>query len=650
MAYKSVMVPTVLAKYGDQAQYRETMMLLVKEEEDYEQQVMKEEKEEEMKVNWLSGGGQRFVIRSDLDLGVGDGVLLTHPIAMWEGQGQVIEVVEDYEGKKVTVSLSGDARPAMAHTTGFRLGRVYNPAVMKRKMSALMRLTTDPSIPEFLVDMVVRGKVTAIPASGFTFDLDVCRQERSELRLPSLNVPQAHAVSQAVRARFSLIHGPPGTGKTSTTAYIVHLVVGEGQRGLVVAPSNVAADELAKKIQQTGRSVVRVMSRRKQGVARADDQPPTLHLLLGSKPSCEELASLETRLGQLDKTRYKELLSQKEQEILAVADVIVTTVIGAGDSRLADIQFEAVVIDEAGMVTEPQCLVTLARPAKFYLMVGDHKQLGPVVKCEAANQAGLGQSLFLRLVLLGLRPHRLEVQYRMAPEIALLPSKLYYDGFVQDAVKVEERLLPEELSWLKPTMMYHVAGVEKVTGTSFANEEEIVVIEHILDRLLKAQVEPSQIGIITPYSLQKKFLRRYLENSGGCIPATYNAITIGPVEAFQGSEREYIIVSVTRSGSGNLGFLADSRRLTVMLTRARRSLILVGNTTMLAKHVTWGPVLDHYRQLGRLVTGDLQDLEVSHEADGVVAYLSAASGGPRWSIERQLREATANVAKKVRVD
>ena len=648
MAEKSI----VLARYKDPAQYRKTFMGLTKEDGDYERQVVQEEVEKDLQVTWNSFGSKLTVI-SGLHLGVGDDVLLTHPASMWERRGKVEKVEDSLRGRKFTLSVAGVTGWGVTdHNSGFQLAGVYNTVVLKRKMAALMAFTTDSQIPSFMVDLLVRGNVDAIPATKFPIPL-TASDNLCAPGVPVLNPPQAHAVRRAVGFRLSLIHGPPGTGKTNTTVHIVHLLHSHGLRKfLVVAPSNAASDQLAAKISLTKLNVVRVMSKKRQDVATTE-MAQSLHRLMESVKSSPELSQLQDeqrqggRLTKEKAARLVTLLREKELSILSDADVIVTTVIGSGSSRLSSIQFDVVVVDEAGMLTEPDVLVPLARPAQFYLLVGDHAQLGPTVKCKAVQEAGLGQSLFLRLVLLGLRAHRLELQYRMSPEIAALPNKLYYQGFVKDAITAEDRVMPGDLHWLKPTMMYHVVGTEEVIGTSIANDAEVESVEKILTRLIEAGVSPSDIGVISPYSLQQRRLREFLDNSGKLRAEKYG-VTIGPVEAFQGAERDFIIVSVTRSNNdGHLGFLSDSRRLTVALTRAKKSLIVVANTVLLAQNEAWAPVVDHYRKRDRLMKGPLDSLEVSTEADGVVAYVPNVTGGPSWSIERQLKD---EKSKKQRVE
>ena len=255
--------------------------------------------------------------------------------------------------------------------------------------------------------------------------------------------------------------------------------------------------------------------------------------------------------------------------------------------------------------------------AKQLILVGDHCQLGPVVMCKKAATGGLSQSLFERLVVLGIRPFRLEVQYRMHPVLSKFPSNFFYEGALQNGVNADDRKLPIEFPWPQPDkpMMFHVAaGQEEIagSGTSFLNRTEAANVEKIVTKFLKSGIKPEQIGVVTPYEGQRSFLVQYLQYQGSLHAKMYQDIEIASVDAFQGREKDIIIISCVRSNEHQgIGFLADPRRLNVALTRAKYAVIVVGNPKVLSRHALWNHLLHHYKENHCLVEGPLTNLKES---------------------------------------
>ena len=265
--------------------------------------------------------------------------------------------------------------------------------------------------------------------------------------LPALNHSQAAAVRAVVREPLALIQGPPGTGKTVTSAAIVyHMAKQNLGQVLVAAPSNIAVDQLTEKIHATGLKVVRLMAKSREAEASSVDHL-SLHVMLKAVDAPEvaelrKLQQLKDETGELtpaDEKRFRRLRAQAERVLLKAADVVCTTCVGAGDPRLAGLRFRQVLVDEATQATEAEALVPLVLGAKQLVMVGDHQQLGPVVMCKHAQKAGLSQSLYERLIALGLRPIRLEVQYRCHPALSEFPSNMFYEGQLQNGVSEAER-------------------------------------------------------------------------------------------------------------------------------------------------------------------------------------------------------------------
>ncbi|XP_073704576.1 regulator of nonsense transcripts 1-like [Garra rufa] len=392
---------------------------------------------------------------------------------------------------------------------------------------------------------------------------------------------------------------------------------------LVCAPSNIAVDQLTEKIHQTGLKVVRLCAKSREAI----DSPVSFLALhnqirnMDSMPELQKLQQLKDETGELsssDEKRYRALKRTAERELLMNADVICCTCVGAGDPRLAKMQFRSILIDESTQATEPECMVPVVLGAKQLILVGDHCQLGPVVMCKKAAKAGLSQSLFERLVVLGIRPIRLQVQYRMHPALSAFPSNIFYEGSLQNGVTAADRIKKGfDFQWPqpdKPMFFYVTQGQEEIasSGTSYLNRTEAANVEKITTRLLKAGAKPDQIGIITPYEGQRSYLVQYMQFSGSLHTKLYQEVEIASVDAFQGREKDFIILSCVRANEHQgIGFLNDPRRLNVALTRARYGVIIVGNPKALSKQPLWNHLLNYYKEQKVLVEGPLNNLRES---------------------------------------
>ena len=275
-------------------------------------------------------------------------------------------------------------------------------------------------------------------------------------------------------------------------------------------------------------------------------------------------------------------------------------------------------IDESTQATEPECLVPIVRGAKQCVLVGDHCQLGPVVMCKAAAQAGLDRSLFERLILLGIRPIRLQVQYRMHPCLSLFPSTTFYEGSLQNGVTTAQRIHPSvQFPWPdpeNPMIFLATTGHEEISssGTSYLNRIEATAVEKVLTTFLNSGATPSQLGVITPYEGQRSYIVTHMTRSGSLRKSFYESIEVASVDAFQGREKDYIVMSCVRSSeSQGIGFLNDPRRLNVALTRAKYGVVIIGNPRALNRSSLWHNLLVHFKQRDVLVEGPIANLQPS---------------------------------------
>ncbi|XP_010919834.1 regulator of nonsense transcripts 1 homolog [Elaeis guineensis] len=619
----------VALKYEDAYQYQNVFAPLIKLEADYDKMMKESQSKDNVTVRWDIGLNKKriayFVFPkedNELRLVPGDELRLrysgdaAHPA--WQSVGHVIKLTAQEE---VALELRANQGVPVDVNHGFSVDFVWKSTSFDRMQGALKTFAVDEtSVSGYIYHHLL----------GHEVELQIVRNTLPRRfgapGLPELNASQVFAVKSVLQKPISLIQGPPGTGKTVTSAAIVYHMAKQGQgQVLVCAPSNVAVDQLAEKISSTGLKVVRLCAKSREAV-----MSPVEHLTLhyqvrhldtSEKSELHKLQQLKDEQGELsssDEKKFKALKRATEREILQNADVICCTCVGAGDPRLSNFRFRQVLIDESTQATEPECLIPLVLGVKQVVLVGDHCQLGPVIMCKKAARAGLAQSLFERLVLLGLKPFRLQVQYRMHPSLSEFPSNSFYEGTLQNGVTINERQSSGiDFPWPvpnRPMFFYVQMGQEEISasGTSYLNRTEAANVEKIVTSFLRSGVIPSQIGVITPYEGQRAYIVNHMSRNGALRQQLYKEIEVASVDSFQGREKDYIILSCVRSNEHQgIGFLNDPRRLNVALTRARYGIVILGNPKVLSKQPLWNSLLTHYKEHECLVEGPLNNLKQS---------------------------------------
>jgi regulator of nonsense transcripts 1 len=621
----------VLLQYDDAYQYQNIMGPLVKMEADYDRKMTEAQTQDDVVVRWDVGLNQQrlawFVLPKyelgEVRLAVGDELRLKYRGELrkhWEGEGHVIKIPNSHSDEVAIELKHGNDAPIQC-THNFSVDFVWKSTSFDRMQLALKTFAIDETCLSGFIYHRLLGHDVPLPET---------KSNTSSIKkftapgLPELNYTQAYAVKSVLQQPLSLIQGPPGTGKTVTSATLVYYFSKmNAGKALVCAPSNVAVDHLTERIHQTGLKVVRLTAKSREEL----DSPIsflTLHEQVRNsdlQPALSKLEQLKQEQGELSSADHKKYITLKhkvEKEILGAADVICCTCVGAGDKRLSKLRFRSVLIDESTQATEPECLIPLVLGAKQVVLVGDHQQLGPVVMNKKAAQAGFTQSLFERLILLGIRPIRLQVQYRMHPCLSDFPSNMFYEGSLQNGVTAAERLRSEvEFPWPVPQMpmfFYACYGQEEISssGTSYLNRTEATNCEKVVTRFLKSGIQPHQIGVITPYEGQRSFVVNYMQFNGALKKDLYKEIEVASVDAFQGREKDYIILSCVRSNEHQgIGFLSDPRRLNVALTRAKYGLVVLGNPKVLSRHGLWHHLLTFFKEKGLLVEGPLNHLKSS---------------------------------------
>ncbi|SCV01458.1 LAME_0G16336g1_1 [Lachancea meyersii CBS 8951] len=620
-------VPHVLMRYADAYQYQRSFAPLVKIEADYDKHLKESQALEHISVSWTLALNNRHLASfalstfesNGLKVAVGDEMILRysgvqHP--EWEGRGYIVRLPNSFQDQLTLELKPNKSLPPTHLNTGFTAEFVWKGTSYDRMQEAMKKFAVvKKSVSGFLY-----YKILGHDVPDLEFDVEMPAQF-SIPHFTQLNVSQANAIRHVLQRPLSLIQGPPGTGKTVTSATIVyHLSKLHKERILVCAPSNVAVDHLAAKLRDLGLKVVRLTAKSREDVESSVSNLGLHNLVSRSaKGELKKLLKLKEDVGELSSTDTKKFVKQvrkSELEILRKADVVCCTCVGAGDKRL-EAKFRTVLIDESTQASEPECLIPIVKGAKQVILVGDHQQLGPVILDRKAADAGLKQSLFERLISLGHVPIRLEVQYRMNPHLSEFPSNMFYEGSLQNGVTIEQRTVdnstfPWPIHGL-PMMFWSNYGREEISGngTSYLNRIEAMNCERVITKLFRDGVKPDQIGVITPYEGQRAYIVQYMQMSGSMDKDLYMNVEVASVDAFQGREKDYIILSCVRANEQQaIGFLSDPRRLNVALTRSKYGLVILGNPRSLSRNSLWSHLLVYFRQKGCLVEGALDNLQL----------------------------------------
>mmetsp|Transcript_50845 Transcript_50845/g.135731 ORF Transcript_50845/g.135731 Transcript_50845/m.135731 type:complete len:1079 (-) Transcript_50845:507-3743(-) len=633
----------VMLRYEDAYQYQHVFAPLVKMEADYDKKVKESQTQDNVVVRWDVGLNKKRIAffhftkeDNEARLVPGDELRLRLNSSAysnmggeneqgWSAVGHVSKITPNEE---VALELRGPQQVGPWDINhGFTVEFVWKSTSFDRMQAAMRTFAVDDTS----VSGYLYHKLLGHDVEPQTIRSTLPRHFTAP-NLPQLNHSQVYAVRKALQNPLCLIQGPPGTGKTVTSATIVYHLTRQNQgQVLVCAPSNIAVDQLAEKLHKTGLKVVRLSAKSREAVASTVDfltlHHQVRHLDTPDHQELQKLLALKDELGELshmDEKKFKQSQNATERELLQAADVICTTCVGAGDPRLSNFRFKQVLVDESTQAAEPECLIPITMGAKQIVLVGDHCQLGPVIMCKKAAKAGLHQSLFERLIFLGIRPVRLEVQYRMHPCLSEFPSQSFYDGSLQNGVTLNDRLYAGiDFPWPRPDMpmfFYNSTGGEEISAssTSYLNRTEASNIEKLATYFLKAGVKPHQIGVITPYEGQRAHICSVFQRQTGFSHKAYEEIEVASVDSFQGREKDFILLSCVRSNQNQgIGFLNDPRRLNVALTRAKYGLVVCGNAKVLGKQLRaqpslWVNLLCHFKKYELVVEGALSNLRQCH--------------------------------------
>lgn len=451
------------------------------------------------------------------------------------------------------------------------------------------------------------------PASTFSFH---------PLRFPWLNATQEEAVNKVLHAKdVAIVHGPPGTGKTTTLVEAVYETLHRENQVLVCAQSNMAVDWISEKLVDRGVSVLRIGNPSRVNdkmlsftYERRFESHPDYPQLWSIRKAIRELYARSRKGAEREAVRQKinslkdratELEIRINESLFSEARVIACTLVGSANRLLTGQKFGTLFIDEAAQALEAACWIPI-RKADRVILAGDHCQLPPTVKAPEALRAGLGHTLMQTIVKS--KPDTvslLKLQYRMNDEIMRFSSERFYGGMLQSAPEVKYRSI---LDFDTPIEWINTEGLdcnEEFIGENYGRinkSEAELSIEQLKgyitkigrERFLDERID---VGMISPYKAQVQYLRRLVRNDAFFKPYR-QAITINTVDGFQGQERDVILISLVRANEeGQIGFLNDLRRMNVAITRARMKLIILGDASTLTRHAFYKKLYTYIESL-----------------------------------------------------
>ena len=455
-----------------------------------------------------------------------------------------------------------------------------------------------------------------LKAETFTF---------APMHFPYLNPTQEEAVNRVLWAKdVAVVHGPPGTGKTTTLVEAIYETLRRENQVLVCAQSNMAVDWISEKLVDRGINVLRIGNPTRVNdkmlsftYERRFEAHPDYEMLWSIRKAIRELRAHRKRgeekyhqkLERL-KERATELEVRINAQLFGEARVIACTLVGSANHLLEGQKFGTLFIDEAAQALEAACWIPIRRVSRVVL-AGDHCQLPPTVKSIAALKGGLGKTLMERIV--ENKPEvvtLLKMQYRMNEEIMRFSSDWFYGNMVESAPEVKYRSILDfdiPMTWID-TNQFSVDGLrftEEFVGESFGRinkaeaELTLLVLEEYFKKIGKQRIldERLDVGIISPYRAQVQYLRRQIKKKEWAKPYR-QLISVNTVDGFQGQERDIILISLVRANDdGQIGFLRDLRRMNVAITRARMKLIILGDASTMTQHPFYRKLYNYIEDL-----------------------------------------------------
>ncbi len=520
-------------------------------------------------------------------------------------------------GDRLKITLFTDELPDWSRDGKLGVELLFDNNSYDEMQDALKQASSLSDKPEGKLIRVLTGKEEP------TFSAEI-----NQVTTGSLNTSQAASVQQILSANeLAVVHGPPGTGKTTTIVQAIKKLIQQNEKQiLVVAPSNTAVDLLSEKLAIEGLNVLRIGNPARVSEklsALTLDSKMAVHGYMKDVKQLKKQAAgyknmahqYKRSFGKRERDQRKALFDEAHRiikdvgkieqfiidDLVEKAQVITATLVGCNHHTVRDKRYHTVVIDEAGQALEPACWIPILKAEKV-VMAGDHFQLPPTIKSDTAAKNGLITTLLEKTAIL--HPQAvtlLEEQYRMNEAIMGFSSTEFYGSRLKANAAVAGHLLfPGDM----PMSFVDTAGCgfdENAEGTSTINPDEGAFVFKHLDTLAEKLKENNtdfpSVAIISPYKSQVRLLKELFEASPLFLYS--KKISINTIDSFQGQERDVVYISMTRSNTGGtIGFLSDIRRMNVAMTRARKKLVIIGDSATITRLPFYADMVKYAEQSG----------------------------------------------------
>ncbi|MFT6747209.1 MAG: ATP-dependent RNA/DNA helicase IGHMBP2 [Glaciecola sp.] len=534
-----------------------------------------------------------------------------------EQMDHVDGVVNQVKEQEMFITLNCDELPLWIHDGILGVQLLFDENAYKEMEYALRQVISGENKRLHALSEIILGSKDA------SFNSELVEENLS------LNKRQNEALQHVLQAEdVAIVHGPPGTGKTTTIIESIKEVLKSESQVLVCAPSNAAVDLLVSKLSNSSISAIRIGHPARvteEALSFTLDARITVHkdykTLRQLKKKAEEYFVLSGKwkrnFGREERQQRTLLLAEARKlkkdasklssyitsSIIEESQVICSTLVGASNMKLKGLQFDTVFIDEAAQALEPAAWIPILK-ANRVVFAGDHQQLPPTVKSYEAGKGGLRTTLFEKAIQRNLENVMLNEQYRMNEQIMNFSSKQFYGSDLNANDKVAQwKIFPDDL----PVEFIDTAGtgfeeqVDAESRSTFNKEEARLLLNHFQEYMLMMNEETKNklsIGIITPYRAQVDCITQAIDDAG-LSDGLKKQIKVNTVDSFQGQERDVIYISLVRSNDkGEIGFLSDKRRMNVAMTRAKKKLVIIGDSATICRNEFYANLFDYVNGIG----------------------------------------------------
>lgn len=535
-------------------------------------------------------------------------------VSVFSGQGEdadaVSGVVSYIKGDKMRVALNSSSLPAWIRENKLGVNLLFDDGSYREMNRALKQVIKANQGRVADLREILYGAKPPEFKEGFN------------VQSVQLNPVQNKALTNIFNAKdIAIIHGPPGTGKTTTLVNAIKEVVKNEKQVLVCAQSNAAVDLLVEKLDGLDVQVLRLghpARLTKEVIENSLDVRITKHAFFNELKELRKRAEAFKRQGNKYKRQFgtnermqRQLImkearllredadrveSQITQDLMDRAQVIACTLVGATHHLLRERTFRSVFIDEASQALEPACWIPILK-AHRVIMAGDHLQLPPTVKSLKAGKSGLSETLFDKAIHRTNATVMLQTQYRMHPDIMKFSSEYFYNGRLEVANEILKRHdieLRERLVFIDTAGCGYSEKVNPETLSTYNVEEANLLIKH----LNNLGITNEFVGVIVPYKAQTILLNELLLKETN-LDSVRAQITVNTVDSFQGQERDVIYIGLTRSNTkGEIGFLKEYRRMNVAMTRAKSKLVMIGDSATLGNDPFYNAIIEYAQEVG----------------------------------------------------